>query len=98
MSGLRSAILPPRRPLCPRARQSNKELRVPGHVPTPPRPQTGFARGRLSPRSRPHLFGVEKTAILRGFTDVPVSLCYGTKHETDAKKWGKSGEFVLSMF
>jgi hypothetical protein len=23
---------------------------------TPPRPQTGFARGRLSPRSRPHLF------------------------------------------
>ena len=29
----------------------NKELREPGHVPTPPRPQTGFARGRLSPRA-----------------------------------------------
>ena len=28
----------------------DKELRDPGHVPTPPRPQTGFARGRLSPR------------------------------------------------
>ena len=33
-----------------------KELRELGHVPTPPRPQTGFARGRLSPKSRPHLF------------------------------------------
>ena len=32
------------------------ELREPGHVPTPPRPQTGLARGRLFPRSRPHLF------------------------------------------
>ena len=38
-----------------RAEQS-KEIRELGHVPTPPRPQTGFARGRLSPRSRPHLF------------------------------------------
>ena len=26
-----------------------QELRVPGHVPTPPRPQTGFARGRRPP-------------------------------------------------
>ena len=34
-----------------------KELRDPGHVPTPPRPQTGFARGRLSPRRRPHSLG-----------------------------------------
>ena len=32
------------------------ELRDPGHVPTPPRPQTGFARGRPSPRGRPHFF------------------------------------------
>jgi hypothetical protein len=36
--------------------QRTKELRELGHVPTPPRPQTGFARGRLSPKSRPHLF------------------------------------------
>ena len=38
---------------------TNKELRDPGHVPTPPRPQTGFARGRPSPRGRPHLFGLQ---------------------------------------
>ena len=31
-----------------------QELRVPGHVPTPPRPQTGFASGRPSPKGRPH--------------------------------------------
>ena len=37
-------------------RAEQQELRVPGHVPTPPRPQTGFARGRLSPKSRPHPF------------------------------------------
>ena len=36
--------------------ERTQELREPGHVPTPPRPQTGFARGRLSPKSRPHLF------------------------------------------
>ena len=36
--------------------QTRRRLRDPGHVPTPPRPQTGFARGRLFPQSRPHLF------------------------------------------
>ncbi len=46
-----------------RTPNSNKELRVPGHVPTPPRPQTGFARGRLSPKSRPHLFGSPSSSI-----------------------------------
>src|SRR5690348_17822914 len=45
----------PRPPLPPLA-ETNTELRGPGHVPTPPRPQTGFARGRPSPRGRPHLF------------------------------------------
>jgi alkylhydroperoxidase family enzyme len=33
-----------------------QEFRDPGHVPTPPRPQTGFARGQLSPKSWPQLF------------------------------------------
>ncbi len=35
---------------------TRKGTRDPGHVPTPPRPQTGFARGRPSPKGRPHLF------------------------------------------
>ncbi len=35
---------------------TGKGIRVPGHVPTPPRPQTGFASGRLSPKGRPHIF------------------------------------------
>ena len=67
--GLAPAIRMPRRPRHPRARptrasNSHKELRVPGHVPTPPRPQTGFARGRLSPRSRPHLFQTQENQHL----------------------------------
>jgi hypothetical protein len=33
-----------------------QELREPGHVPTPPRHQTGFARGQSSPKDWPHLF------------------------------------------
>ena len=46
------------RPAAPPRRRAEQRsgARDPGHVPTPPRPQTGFARGRLSPRSRPHLF------------------------------------------
>src|SRR5580700_2781768 len=64
----------PRRPRHPRARptrasNSHKELRVPGHVPTPPRPQTGFARGRLSPKGRPHLFA--GTKVGRSLTNPP---------------------------
>jgi hypothetical protein len=43
-----------------------KELRELGHVPTPPRPQTGFARGRLSPKSRPHLFMDDLFALALG--------------------------------
>ena len=39
-----------------------QELREPGHVPTPPRPQTGFARGRSSPKDWPHLFWTHKYA------------------------------------
>src|SRR5437763_3857346 len=44
-----------------------KELCEPGHVPTPPRPPTGFARGRLSPQSRPQLFDIEllSTRLIR---------------------------------
>ena len=38
------------------SRYTEQGIRVPGHVPTPPRPQTGFASGRLSPKSRPHHF------------------------------------------
>ena len=37
--------------------------RGPGHVPTPPRPQTGFASGRPSPRGRPHLFENGKPCV-----------------------------------
>ena len=47
-----------------RHRTTDTELRDPGHVPTPPRPQTGFARGRLSPRRRPHLFGFQKSPLI----------------------------------
>ena len=38
----------------------NEGIRVrdPGHVPTPPRPQTGFARGRPSPTAGRTFFGV----------------------------------------
>ena len=32
------------------------ETRKSGHVPTPPRPQTGFARGQSFPQDWPHLF------------------------------------------
>lgn len=40
-----------------------KELRELGHVPTPPRPQTGFARGQSSPKDWPHLFQDDLFAI-----------------------------------
>src|SRR6202051_4636967 len=44
-----------------------QELREPGHVPTPPRPQTGFARGQSSPKDWPHPFcdDVSPLALLR---------------------------------
>src|SRR5262249_16372251 len=32
------------------ALSARERMRVPGHVPTPPRPQTGFAGGRPPPR------------------------------------------------
>src|SRR5438552_12086342 len=55
-------------------------LRAPGHVPTPPRPQTGFAAAGL-PQGRPHLFGAPDqllhspvgaqsgTTVVEGFED-----------------------------
>ena len=39
------------------ARAEAMEIRDPGHVPTPPRPQTGFASGRPSPRAGRTFFG-----------------------------------------
>ena len=70
----------------------------PGHVPTPPRPQTGFARGRLSPRSRPHLFSSQRTAWLLDFWRPFVSIENRTVREHDASRRGKCGEFVRPMF
>jgi hypothetical protein len=37
------------------ALSTRERKRVPGHVPTPPRPQTGFAAAGL-PQGRPHFF------------------------------------------
>ena len=53
-----------RRPLRADLALNRIGARDPGHVPTPPRPQTGFARGRLFPRSRPHLFQLAESACL----------------------------------
>jgi len=55
MFGLRSASREERRQLQRRDRETKQRIRVPGHVPTPPRPQTGFAAAGL-PQGRPQLF------------------------------------------
>ena len=62
MFGSRSAI-PVRRALPP-LHVELEELREPGHVPTPPRPQTGFACGRLSPEAGRKLFGMQKIRVV----------------------------------
>src|ERR1700681_2915692 len=54
MSGSRSASRVARRPPSRLVELTQKRIRAPGHVPTPPRPQTGFASGRPSPRGLPH--------------------------------------------
>ena len=43
------------------ALSQSKELRDPGHVPTPPRPQTGFARGRRPPTPAATFFADAQT-------------------------------------
>ena len=63
----RSSARPPPPPRRPADRERlSKELRVPGHVPTPPRPQTGFARGRPSPEAgRTFLRSAERSVASR---------------------------------
>src|ERR1700730_4696962 len=83
MFGSRSAI-PVRRALPP-LRVDLEELREPGHVPTPPRPQTGFACGRLSPRSRPQLFEVQKIRCLLANFSISDDASRRLKTERNAK-------------
>src|SRR5580693_3676856 len=83
-----------------RSPQAHAELRRyaarsrPHPSPSPDR----VARGRLSPKSRPHLFVVEEITILSSFRYRLMSVRDGTKHETDASMRGKSGEFVRWLF
>jgi hypothetical protein len=50
------------------------------------------------PLSRPQLFEIEKSAILLAFGEPPMSIATGTKRETDATRWGKSGDFDRHSF
>ena len=44
---------------------AQKELREPGHVPTPPRPQTGFVAAGSPPRAGRTFFGLQFIALRR---------------------------------
>src|SRR5262249_47689704 len=87
----------------PRRRAEGKavraeEQRESGHVPPPPRPQTGFARGRLSPGGGRTFFASEKTADLLGISHILATLRYRTKRENDPSIRGKSVEFDHALF
>src|SRR5215211_8839532 len=99
MSGFRSATRVRRPPPPHRAERfwTNTEVCDPGHVPTLPVPRPG-SRGRLSPKSRPHLFRSDEIADLLGFSRSSVSVRDGTEHETCASRRGISGEYVPASF
>ena len=83
-----------------RADRESIELGVcdPGHVPTPPRPQTGFARPALPQEPAAPFSDARKAAYLRGFLKCDMSVHNGTKRETHHSKRGKSVEFDHDAF
>jgi len=74
------------------------ELREPGHVLTPPRPQIWLARGRLSSGAGRNFWKSRKPASFLVFSRAPVREQDGTEREGNATTWGISGDLVPGRF